>query len=404
MNMRIIFALCFLSGSLAAQTVDHNNELLWEITAPNGTKSYLFGSIHSNDKRLFKIADSVYTALHKVKVVALELDVSELYDIELDRDLYFNFDNEGEPYTNSPHASVTKYGNEDGMPQFLDAYMQQLAEINKKEIFPLETVAQQRAILAKNEFADFSEVRVENYLSSGDKMIQLYLKGDIYRMHDLMRNSLSLYQDLYERLIVERNAQMCEKLVPIMQEKSVFCTVGAGHLAGDKGMIRLLREKGFKLRKVTASFSENKTNDKSNVLKERKYNYQNDSLGIALAFPGKPAIEKREESDALLRAYYTELGQGNTYVLEVYARTFDSGLQDIADRFIASPEHSPSKHITLPNGGEAIEGLADAYPEGYSWTRILMTEDLFIVMKALGGNKFMNSPRPFRFFDELRLF
>ncbi|MFT5778550.1 MAG: hypothetical protein ACI837_001506, partial [Crocinitomicaceae bacterium] len=53
--------------------------------------------------------------------------------------------------------------------------------------------------------------------------------------------------------------------------------------------------------------------------------------------------------------------------------------------------------------GEAYEGLSDSYPEGLYWTRVVMAQDYFLILKAYGGNKFMNSARAQRFFDKVWL-
>lgn len=398
--------LLLIQFNANAQVIAPENELLWEVTAPNGKRSYLFGSLHSNDRRLFRFSDSTYIAFNRAKTLAIELDIAQLFpeSAETGLDVPFNFDNEGEPYTNTDWASKTKYGDEDGMPQFLDAYFQQVAEIQGKAILPLESIEMQRSIMSNSNISDVTDLHVENLLTTGDKMMDFYLKGDIYRLHDLMKNSLELYGDLYERLIVDRNAGMVKKLVDAMNADELFCVVGAGHLAGDKGLIRLLRASGMKVRKVLATYSDDAIAEKTEFRSARSFDYVNDTLGIKISFPGKPRDYKDEYSDALVRLYYVELGQGNTYVVEIYERTFDTGLNELADRFIASPANAPAKEISLPNGGEAIEGIADTYPEGFSWTRVVMTEDLFLVLKAYGGNKFMNSPRPFRFFDRLELF
>jgi uncharacterized protein YbaP (TraB family) len=39
-----------------------------------------------------------------------------------------------------------------------------------------------------------------------------------------------------------------------MSKKKTFVAVGAGHLAGDRGIIALLREKGYKLTPVPFEF------------------------------------------------------------------------------------------------------------------------------------------------------
>lgn len=136
----------FFFTQLVAQTGRIENELLWEISG-NGmkSKSYLFGSIHSNDKRVFYLTDSTYFALNNATTIALETNIFSLFstwDTRKD-EVKIGFDNKGKPYTNSKKASTTFYGNEDGMPQFLDAYFLEYCHNAQKKFFPLEKVEDQ---------------------------------------------------------------------------------------------------------------------------------------------------------------------------------------------------------------------------------------------------------------------
>ena len=111
----------FFFTQLVAQTGQVENELLWEISG-NGmkAKSYLFGSIHSNDKRVFYLTDSTYFALNNAQTIVLETDIFSLFstwDTRKD-EVKIAFDNKGNPYTSSKKASTTFYGNEDGMRIF----------------------------------------------------------------------------------------------------------------------------------------------------------------------------------------------------------------------------------------------------------------------------------------------
>ena len=54
--------------------------------------------------------------------------------------------------------------------------------------------------------------------------------------------------DVAKRMLNDRN----ERWVPVIQElvrggKNVMIIVGAGHLVGDKGVVELLKKKGFKV-------------------------------------------------------------------------------------------------------------------------------------------------------------
>ncbi len=405
-GMKTVAAFLFVSFVSIGQTIDYENELLWEISRKGSThKSYLFGTLHSNDRRLFNFSDSTYYALDRAEIIALETDVFSMFD-EYDtrrEDISLNYDNEGQPYTSSKYSTTTAYGDEDGMPQFLDAYLQQYCFNAGKEFVPLEEVADQLGLLENVAMPDLSQMTLESFLTSRDDMLDLYLKGDIIGMDEMLRLNLRVYPDLYDRMIIDRNREMVNNLDSILQLRSVFCAVGAGHLAGRDGMITLLRKNGYHVRKVLAIYSEENLPYKTKVKEARVYHYVNDTLGVYVDFPGKPQEVSGDMFNYDLKLIYREMGQGNTYVVEIYPRLESIGLRDLANDLIPSPSESPIEKITLDNGGEAYQGIADSYPEGYYWTRVIMSEANYIVIKAYGGNKFMNSKRAFRFFDKVWL-
>ena len=181
MFKQLLFILLPLAS--VAQTVNGDHELLWEISG-NGleSSSYLFGSFHSNDKRLFNLSDSTFLALDQAEMIVLETDIFSLFD-EWDTrvsSVQMKYDNEGQPYVSDSEASVTHYGDEDGMPQFLDAFFEQYCFNADKKFFPLESVDFQLNLFSDMEFPDFRRVRFESFLLDQDDMLNMYLKGDIY--------------------------------------------------------------------------------------------------------------------------------------------------------------------------------------------------------------------------------
>ncbi len=396
--------VCFSGFAQPANPSQH--ELLWEISG-NGLqkKSYIFGSFHSNDRRVFRLSDSTYYALNHVEAIALETDVFRLFSTWDTRQdvVELTFDKEGNPYTNSKRSSSTFYGDEDGMPQFLDAYFQQYCYNSDKAFYGLETVSPQLYVFPDIQTSDLSETNLRSMLVSKEDILETYLEGDIYQVDALLRTVLSTSDGLYEQLIVDRNFSMADRLDSILQTKiSVFCTVGAGHLAGVKGMLNLLRSKGYTVRRVVATFGELGI-DELEVRSKKTYIYSNDSLGFYAEFPGLPVAVTDDFDARILKLIYRDLGQGNTYCIEVHELNDESSLRNLANIHIASPPLSPYTKITLENGGEAYEGISDAYPEGVYWTRVLIGPDYFLVLKAYGGNKFMNSLRAQHFFDKLWL-
>lgn len=73
-----------------------------------------------------------------------------------------------------------------------------------------------------------------------------YMAQDLDGMYRLMTDpEMGSTPEEMERLITGRNLTWTDSLQSIMPQESVFVCVGAGHLPGDKGLISLLRGKGY---------------------------------------------------------------------------------------------------------------------------------------------------------------
>ena len=407
-TMRGILAFfLFLSFCSKAQLYEPENQLLWEISG-NGLKekSYLFGTFHNNHKDLFRFADTVYYALNKCKNIALETNLFELFnridvreeEVEMQIDMY------GDPYTNSNEPSKTIYGDEDGMPQFMDAYFQQYATNSNKNLHFFETYDQQM-----NAFSGINKSKQsflqENLIGLGEireeVIFNLYLKGNIEQIEEFTRKSLKYTSNGFTKLIVNRNEAMAKGLDSLIKTGSVFCAVGAAHLGGKLGMISLLRTQGYTVRKVAATFNEIPISEKRNVRETNYYRYQNQELDVIAMFPGKP-IEKQNE-DSSIDLTYCELGQGNTYVLQLIPIKDSLSLEEYASIHIASPSVLEPYKLQLDDGTIVMEGLSNSYPEGMSWVRVMKNNTVVVVMKTYGGNKFMSSNRYKNFFGKVWL-
>ena len=403
-NRVLTIGFLFAYTSTHAQFVEPENELLWEISG-NGlkNKSYLYGSLHSNDKRLFRFSDTVYVALKQADAIVLETDIFSLFEDWDTRkeEIKVLIDNKGMPYTGSNKATKTLYGNEDGMPQFLDAYFLDYCYNSNKRFFPLERVEDQLNMVSdyvKPELEGIAETALD---FTQDRLTEIYLKGDISLLDRMMRTNMSIYPGMYDDLIVNRNQGMMKGIDSLIRKHTVFCAVGAGHLSGDQGLINLLRKKGYKVRKVQAVFSEKPNNEALEVKTKRSYTYKMDSIGLVAIFPGKPLETIIWDSHPYV--IYREMGQGNTYSIEI--APFDTTLtfDEQASIYIASPDAANYKHLFLDDGVEVFEGLSDTYTHGLHWVRLMRNEKHLIILRAYGGNKFMNSNRPNTFFSKVWL-
>jgi len=403
--MRILFfflaIICVVR--LSAQNVRSNSELLWEITSPKNTvKSYLFGTLHSNDKRVFYLQDSVYYALDHAQSILLETNIFDYFeDIDpRDKEVVMLFDDLGKPYTSSNLASKTVYGDENGMPQFLDAYFQQYALFMGKKLIPLETNQEQVNALVDLPIYDDNQWESLKKNRKSKALIDLYLEGNLSEIDAFMRLNLSQNPEVYESLIIKRNHKMLRVLDSCLNKnQTLFTAVGAGHLYGADGMIQLLRNKGYKLKLVNAVYSELPSKEKSSVRQINKgYDLIIKDKNVLIHFPGVPKIISQDNT---IKAIYRELGQGNTYQIEIIPYDTTLTFNTYADIYIASPENSTYTYQESLDGTLSYSGLSDVYPEGLHWVQLFTNGKSLLIAKTYGGNRYMNSNRPKQFFDKI---
>ncbi|MEY5133679.1 MAG: hypothetical protein RLZZ198_1683 [Bacteroidota bacterium] len=393
-----------ISLTLCSQSYNVKGNLLWEISSPNGI-SYLFGTLHSNDKRLFEFPDSVYESFLSSKKLAVEVNV---FDLFMDKDPIPNrslllLDKRGKLYTSNEDPTVTYYGNEDGMPQFMDAWFQEKAELLNKEIIALESIAQQTKAIEEIPYIE-KENNISLALSDKQVLHELYLDGRIDLIDRLIKGGLSGNKEAYIKLIENRNVAIAANIARYCFDGPVFFAVGAGHLYGEKGLLSLLREKGYKLRPIQLTKGDTPSASEQKIKSMRSYEFSRElrNSWIKFSMPGRPR-ETQSETEAETILTYKELGQGNTYEVRYFERDTSLSLLEYSEILIASPPQSPYVFGVLDDGTEFTQGLSDAYPEGLKWTRILINETYVLVASCSGGNKFMNSDRPRRFFNNILL-
>ena len=393
-----------ISLTLCSQSYNVKGNLLWEISTPNGI-SYLFGTLHSNDKRLFEFPDSVYESFLRSKKLAVEVNV---FDLFMDKDPIPNrslllLDKRGKLYTSNEEPTVTYYGNEDGMPQFMDAWFQEKAELLNKEIIALESIAQQTKAIEEIPYVE-KENNISLALSDKQVLHELYLDGRIDLIDRLIKGGLSGNKEAYIKLIENRNVAIAANIARYCLDGPVFFAVGAGHLYGEKGLLSLLREKGYKLRPIQLTKGDTPSASEQKIKSMRSYEFSRElrNSWIKFSMPGRPR-ETQSETEAETILTYKELGQGNTYEVRYFERDTSLSLLEYSEILIASPPQSPYVFGVLDDGTEFTQGLSDAYPEGLKWTRILINETYVLVASCSGGNKFMNSDRPRRFFNNILL-
>lgn len=289
MNRRILIILLFLL-SLSVT----NAQLLWKISG-NGLKhpSYLFGNQRFISIQFLDSVPGLYKAFNECNTVVGEVDINNIeatakiqeaaimpnhQNIKnlLNEEEYKLVDNElksvlkfglKEVSIMNPSLILTLYEMElykklTGLSEITqsDSYFQLVAAEKDKKIIGLETINQQIKILFGNsslkrqaEILVESIQHKESILSEINKLNNLYKRGKIEELINLTKskdNISKITQDEFVQLVDDRNSDWMTKLPTIIKNSSCFIAVGALHLGGKNGLIKLLEKAGFKVKAV----------------------------------------------------------------------------------------------------------------------------------------------------------
>ena len=88
-----------------------------------------------------------------------------------------------------------------------------------------------------------------------ERMVKLYLARNVAGIHALSTELSSgidpaLEALWYDRLIDRRNFKMAKRAEAHLLQGKAFIAVGALHLPGEKGVLHLLEQRGFKVTRI----------------------------------------------------------------------------------------------------------------------------------------------------------
>lgn len=297
MRRLLLYVLLFVSAIAPAQQAEKKYpSLLWEITGNGLTQpSYLYGTMHISRKVAFHLSDSFYVAIRNVDVVALELNMEQWMEdnLELDRaELLSETVGGGSTSGFYKRGIVPEIPDQDALKSllrstpniinhmlyrssasradfeentYLDHFIFQAGKKLNKRVIGLENfaVSQQLANRAQEDDPDgdtpekkeeaerkrliLKELRKD--MSYGEAVEDAYRRGDLDMLDTLEKLSGSP-DHFFRYMLYDRNQLMVDCMDSIMKKSRLFAGVGSAHLPGGQGMIEMLRRKGYKLRPV----------------------------------------------------------------------------------------------------------------------------------------------------------
>jgi len=265
-------------------SIPYGDGLLWKIRNSQEGISYLFGTMHSQDRKVTVIPPPVRLALLQSRTLVLEVVPDQQAQQQFIESIYFKDDNNLESMLkkdiyNELVLKIADYGitKENvwrlkpwaaftliGRPRPVNATTQeqvlmQLALDSNKTVHGLETMDELTGILDGIPVNDQIIILSDTVCNHAEiirktrDLVDMYLSRDlagIVIFNEQPHYDEAVFDRFMQRILFDRNQRMLERMEPYLQSSGTFIAVGASHLPDVKGLLKLLELKGYKIKKV----------------------------------------------------------------------------------------------------------------------------------------------------------
>jgi uncharacterized protein len=283
----------FLLPAPAPASVARDSKLFfWKVSSPT-SEAYLLGSIHLGKKEWYPMAREIEAAFDKSTHLVLEADPAKVEGVQaliFQHALYAGDDTlakhvpaetlkatmdlaagmglppasleKMKPWFVAMTLAVISVQKLGYAPEFgVDRHFSDRAKEKSKRVVELESMEFQIKLLS-----GFSDEIQAKYLAATveesskvqeqmAKMVESWRKGDLAEFEKETvtkpREKRPDLADFHKKMIDDRNEGMARKIEGYLQTKDVhFVIAGAAHLVGEKGIVKLLEKKGFKVEQI----------------------------------------------------------------------------------------------------------------------------------------------------------
>ena len=279
---KIIFTFVALTGFILQ---GNSQSLLWKIYGKGlRDTSYLYGTIHIQDKRVFQFDSIVYDKLNAVEAYAMELNPDKIDADDLKKQMLMKKHTLDELLPDSDYQFLNNYMKEhmgSGVllynkmkPFFLESQLSQLkmpkdekkaldlfffnyAKEHGKITLGIEKLEDQLGAIKAISLADQAKMLMETVRDTTqadfEELINAYLHADFDKFAELMKDT-TLPANFEEALLTKRNKGMAKHIIQYCKKQPTFNAIGAAHLPGPNGVIALIRKKGYTVEPVPFNF------------------------------------------------------------------------------------------------------------------------------------------------------
>ena len=266
-------------------------QAVWKVS-DGDSYIYLGGTVHLLRPSDFPLPDAYQQAYDDSERIFLETDLAAMTEIAvqqrmlrqltygdgrtlrsvLDEDVYQELTQYVENVTGMPMVmmdsfrpgllvsslSVLEFQRLGFTPEGVDAHFYARAIEDGKPVGELETVDEQFAVLAsmgegyENEFIRYSLQDIDNIGDSIESLVRAWRSGNEQQLEaDFVTPMQEQSQALYDSLLANRNHAWMARIEAMFTEPGTeYVLVGAAHMVGDDGLLRLLRERGFQVSRL----------------------------------------------------------------------------------------------------------------------------------------------------------
>lgn len=269
------------SNSVNAQKKPLENSLLWEITGKGLAKpSYIYGTIHMICENDFRMPEKITRTFDQTEKLILEIDYNDpnemaalqkagntgtLLSKTLSPSQYNTVDSILKLKTKIPLKALDQYSLSTvysiaisktlpcSTPKSYEMDFIKLAKQKNMSTGGLETTKAQMDYIGKA-YPDSVIVahisQFDEYKAMLSAVIAAYKEENITKVGAEMNHKKFNSEASDKWLLVVRNNNWVQKMPEMMKKQSAFFAVGAAHLPGKKGILELLKAKGYTVKPV----------------------------------------------------------------------------------------------------------------------------------------------------------
>lgn len=268
--------------------VENGNSMLWKIEGNDCQSSYIFGTMHMIEEEYFNMSESLIEKIKQSETIIMEvggmpdplatmelmmLDTGTVHSYFTKEQMAILLEFMDKKLDTDPETFHAVYGkmkpffilqaisaaffSEDAVSY--DLNIMGLAKQNNIPLVGLETIEEQLGFfdaIPPTEMADLIMQSVENFeeeKKETQKLMKIYAEQNVAKMIPMMKKQSPEFMKYEDIFLTNRNKNWIPKLKEEFANKHCFVAVGAAHLFGDNGILKLLENEGYTVTAISTN-------------------------------------------------------------------------------------------------------------------------------------------------------